>query len=94
MEFQAVPAGRAVEIVRAWALHTWPMRVKEGVRVYTSLGFRSAGSDREAFTSDLSPDEDVSYFNSEHGSVFGVRAQLSDPAPEGMRLSGQRTPPL
>ncbi|WP_131241391.1 DUF6301 family protein, partial [Schaalia georgiae] len=82
MEFQAVPVERAVEIMRAWALHTWPMRVKEGVRVYTDLGFRCAGSDREAFTSDLSPDEDVSYFNSENGSVFGVRVQLTNLVPE------------
>ena len=48
----------AVGIVRAWAQHTWPMRVKEGVRVYTDLSFRCAGSDREAFTSDLSPEEE------------------------------------
>ena len=81
-ELQAVSAERAVEIMRAWALHTWPMRVKEGVRVYTDLGFRCAGSDREAFTSDLSPDEDVSYFNSENGSVFGVRVQLTNLVPE------------
>lgn len=58
MEFEADPAGRAVGIVRAWAQHTWPMRVKEGVRVYTDLSFRCAGSDREAFTSDLSPEEE------------------------------------
>ena len=82
VEFQAVPAGRAVEIVRAWALHRWPMTVDEGVGVYTGLGFRCAGSDPEMFTSDLSPDEDVSYFNSEHGSVFGVRVQLSNLVPE------------
>ena len=55
VEFKAVPAGRAVEIVRAWALHTWPMRVEEGMGVYTGLGFRSAGSDPEASTSDLPP---------------------------------------
>jgi len=82
VEFQAVPVERAVEIMRAWALHTWPMRVKEGVRVYTDLGFRCAGSDPEMFTSDLSPDEDVSYFNSENGSVFGVRVQLTNLVPE------------
>ena len=87
VEFQAVPVERAVEIVRAWALHTWPMRVKEGVRVYTDLGFRSAGSDREAFTSDLSPDEDVSYFTSDHGAVSDVWLQLSNLVPEEGRAA-------
>ena len=39
------------------------------------------------------PDQSVSSFNSEHDSALGVRAQLSDPAPEGKRLSGQQAPP-
>ncbi|WP_026429652.1 DUF6301 family protein [Schaalia georgiae] len=81
-ELQAVSTERAVEIVRAWALHTWPMRVKEGVRVYTDLGFRCAGSDPEMFTSDLSPDEDVSYFTSDHGVISNVWLQLSNVVPE------------
>ena len=82
VEFKAVPAGRAVGIVRAWAQHTWPMRVKEGVRVYTDLSFCCAVSDREAFTSDLSPEEDVSYFTSDHGVVSNVWLQLSNAGTE------------
>ena len=87
VEFKAVPAGRAVEIVRAWALHTWPMRVEEGMGVYTGLGFRSAGSDPEMFTSDLSPDEDVSYFTSDHGVISDVWLQLSNLVPEEGRAA-------
>ncbi|ERH27563.1 hypothetical protein HMPREF1550_02342 [Actinomyces sp. oral taxon 877 str. F0543] len=99
MEFQAVPAGRAVEIVRAWAQHRWPMTVDEGVEVYTGLGFGCAGSDPEMFTSDLSPDEDVSYFNSEHGSECGCSCRTWSPRRDGRRRcrvpgrSSSLTPP-
>ena len=69
------------------------MRVREGVRVYTVLGFRCAGSDPEMFTSYPSPDEDASDFTSDHGTVSNMRVQLSNAVPEeGWEGRGARPP--
>ena len=38
-EFKAVTPERAVQIMRAWAFHSWPMSVQDGIDVYTSFGF-------------------------------------------------------
>ena len=82
MEFQAVPAGRAVEIMRAWALHTWPMTADEGVEVYTGLGFASLTEDRTFFTSDMSPQEVDSFFLIKDDRVRKVSLRLSNWVPE------------
>ena len=82
VEFQAVPAGRAVEIVRAWALHRWPMTVDEGVEVYTGLGFTSPTEDRTFFTSDMSPQEVDSFFIVDGGRVASGALRLSNWVPE------------
>ena len=93
MELEPVPAGRAVEIVRAWVQHRWPMRVREGVRVYTVLGFRCAGSDPEMFTSYPSPDEDASYFTSDHGAVSNVWRSCRTWSPRRGGRAGEPGPP-
>ena len=85
MEFQAVPAGRAVEIMRAWALHTWPMTADEGVEVYTGLGFASLTEDRTFFTSDMSPQEVDSFFLIKDDRVRKVSLRLSNWVPEEER---------
>ena len=85
MEFQAVPAGRAVEIMRAWALHTWPMTADEGVEVYTGLGFTSLTEDRTFFTSDMSPQEVDSFFLIKDDRVRKVSLRLSNWVPEEER---------
>ena len=85
VEFQAVPAGRAVEIVRAWALHRWPMTVDEGVEVYTGLGFTSPTEDRTFFTSDMSPQEVDSFFLTKGDHVRKVSLRLSNWVPEEER---------
>jgi len=82
MEFKAVPAGRAVEIVRAWALHTWPMTADEGVEVYTGLGFTPRPEDRTFFTSDMSPREADSFLAIEGNLVGEVSLRLSNWVPE------------
>ena len=49
--FKTVTPERAVQIMRAWAHHSWPMTVQDGIDVYTSLG--SAGDPPESFASDM-----------------------------------------
>ena len=61
-EFKAVAPQRAVQIMRAWAYHSWPMSVQDGIEVYTGLGFSGGIGSPEMFTSDVSPDEPDSYF--------------------------------
>ena len=82
MEFQAVPVDRAVEIMRAWAQHRWPMTVDEGVGVYTGLGFTSLTEDRTFFTSDMSPQEVDSFLVVEGNLVGEVSLRLSNWVPE------------
>ena len=82
MELEPVPAGRAVEIMRAWALHTWPMTADEGVEVYTGLGFTPRPEDRTFFTSDMSPQEVDSFFIVDGGRVASGALRLSNWVPE------------
>ena len=52
-EFEAVTPERAVEIMRAWAYHSWPMTVQDGIEVCTGLGFTGDPQDPESFASDM-----------------------------------------
>ena len=81
-ELMTVPVDRAVEIMRAWALHTWPMTVDEGVGVYTGLGFTAPTEDRTFFTSDMSPQEVDSFFIVDDGRVASGALRLSNWVPE------------
>ena len=80
--FEAVSPERAVQIMRAWAFHPWPMTVQDGIDVYTSFGFSPHPEEREVFTSDMSPDEADSYFASSDGKIDSVRMLLSNFIPE------------
>ena len=82
VEFQAVPVDRAVEIMRRWTFHRWPMTVDEGVGVYTGLGFTSPTEDRTFFTSDMSPQEVDSFFLAKDDHVRKVSLRLSNWVPE------------
>ena len=73
---------RAGQIMRAWAFHSWPMGVQDGIDVYTGLGFSPHPEEREVFTSDMSPDEADSYFASSDGKIDSVRMLLSNIIPE------------
>ena len=81
-ELMTVPVDRAVEIMRAWALHTWPMTADEGVEVYTGLGFTPRPEDRTFFTSDMSPQEVDSFFIVDGGRVASGALRLSNWVPE------------
>ena len=61
-EFKAVTPQRAVEIMKAWAYHPWPMTVQDGIDVYTSLGFKGDPDKSQFFTSDSSPTETDSFY--------------------------------
>ena len=80
--FEAVIPQRAVQIMRAWAFHSWPMSVRDGIDVYTSLGFTGDLEDPEMFTSDISSEEADSYFVGDDGTIDSVRTYLSNVVPE------------
>ena len=82
VEFQAVPVDRAVEIMRRWTFHRWPMTVDEAVGVYTGLGFAPLPDDRTFFTSDMSPQEADSFFLAKDDHVRKVSLRLSNWVPE------------
>ena len=81
-EFKAVTPQRAIQIMRAWAFHPWPMSIQDGIDVYTGFGFSPHPEEREVFTSDMSPDEADSYFASSDGKIDSVRMLLSNIIPE------------
>ena len=83
--FKAVTPERAVQIMRAWAFHSWPMSVQDGIDVYTSFGFSPHPEEREVFTSDMSPDEADSFFTSEGDQIDSVRTHLSNVVPKEER---------
>ena len=82
VEFQAVPVDRAVEIMRTWTFHRWPMTVDEAVGVYTGLGFAPLSDDRTFFTSDMSPQEADSFLLVDDDRVREVSLRLSNGVPK------------
>ena len=81
-EFKAVTPQRAVQIMKAWAHHPWPITFDEGTRIYTSLGMRGDPQDPELFTSDMSPAKPDSYLVSTNGVIDESVLRLSDWLPE------------
>ena len=82
--FKAVTPERAVQIMRAWAFHPWPMSVQDGIDVYTSFGFSPHPQEPQLFTSDTSPDEADSFFTSEGDQIDSVHTSLSNIIPEAL----------
>ena len=77
-EFKAVTPQRAVEIMKAWAYHPWPITFDEGIRIYTSLGFVGDPAQPRYFTSDMSPTKPDSLFHGKDNMIDGVRLQISN----------------
>ena len=77
-EFEAVTPERAVEIMKAWAYHPWPITFDEGIRIYTSLGFVGDPAQPRYFTSDMSPTKPDSLFHGKGSMIDGVRLQISN----------------
>ena len=80
-EFRAPAVGRFMEIVRAWALHAWPMTRAQGIATYKALGWVRADDDIESFTTDCTGDEAESFFYVEEGKVESVSIAVSPIVP-------------
>ena len=80
-EFRAPAVGRFMEIVRAWALHAWPMTRAQGIATYKALGWVRADDDIESFTTDCTAGEAESFFYASRGLVGLVDVQLSSLMP-------------
>ena len=81
-EFKAVTPQRAVEIMKAWAYHPWPITFDEGTLIYTSLGFKGDPKQPRYFTSDMSPTKPDSTFIVRDGHIEDCRMRLSNWLPE------------
>ena len=80
-EFCAPAVERFMEIVRAWALHPWPMTRAQGVATYEALGWVRADDDIESFTTDCTGGEAESFFYVEGGRVESVSIAVSPIVP-------------
>ena len=80
-EFRAPAVERFMEIVRAWALHPWPMTRAQGIATYEALGWMGADDDIESFTTDCTGDEAESFFYVEKGKVESVSIAVSPIVP-------------
>ena len=81
-EFKAVTPQRAVEIMRAWAYHPWPITFDEGTRIYTSLGMRGDPEEPRFFYSDLAGAEADSSFIMRDYGISNCQVRLSNWLPE------------
>ena len=79
--FRTPAVGRFMEIVRAWALHPWPMTRAQGIATYEALGWMGADDDIESFTTDCTGDEAESFFYVEKGKVESVSIAVSPIVP-------------
>ena len=80
-EFRAPAVGRFMEIVRAWALHAWPMTRAQGIATYKALGWVRADDDIESFTTDCTAGEAESFLYVEKGKVESVSIAVSPIVP-------------
>ena len=76
--FEAYPTDRFIEIVKAWANHSWPITTEEARELYESLGYRAHPSDPSLFISNLSADgEPDSYYTSIDDNVNSIRLTIA-----------------
>ena len=79
--FRAPAVGCFMEIVRAWALHPWPMTRAQGIATYEALGWVRADDGIESFTTDCTGGGAESVFYASRGLVRMVDVQLSSLMP-------------
>ena len=76
--FEAYPTDRFIEIVKAWANHSWPITTEEARELYESLGYHANPSDPSLFISDLSAGgEPDSYYTQHDGYVNTVNITVT-----------------
>ena len=81
-EFKAVSPQRAVEIMKAWAYHPWPITFDEGIKIYTSLGMRGDPEEPDFFYSDLAETEADSYVLTKEEGISSCHIRISNWLPE------------
>ena len=81
-EFKAITPQRAVQIMKAWTYHPWPITFDEGIKIYTSLGFSGDPKQPRYFTSDMSPTKPDSTSIVRDGHAEDCRMRLSNWLPE------------
>jgi len=77
--FEAYPADRFIEIVKAWANHSWPITTEEARKLYESLGYRAYAPKPELFISDFSQTDPDSYITTYNDRVGDARISVSHP---------------
>ena len=76
--FEAYPTDRFIEIVKAWANHSWPITTEEARELYESLGYHAHPSDPSLFISNLSAEsEPDSYYTSIDNNVNSIRLTIA-----------------
>ena len=80
--FEAYSPDRFIEIVKAWANHSWPITTEEARELYESLGYRANPSDPSLFISDLSADgEPDSYYTATGKHINSIRPAIARRCP-------------
>ena len=77
--FEAYPTDRLIEIVKAWANHSWPITTEEARKLYESLGYRAYAPKPELFISDFSQTDPDSYITTYNDRVGDARISASHP---------------
>ena len=81
--FEAYPTDRFIEIVKAWANHSWPITTEEARKLYESLGYHAHPSDPSLFISNLSADgEPDSYYTSIDNNINSIRLTIARRCPD------------
>ena len=76
--FEAYPTDRFIEIVKAWANHSWPITTEEAKEIYESTGYRPYVPDPSLFASDLSKDgEPDSYYTHNDGYINTINITVT-----------------
>ena len=70
--FEAYPADRFIEIVKAWTGHSWPISPKEGRQVFEDLGYKADPSDPDMFSSPFTNGTPDSFFTAQDNIIDNV----------------------
>ena len=70
--YNAYPAYRFIEIVKAWVNHPWPMTPDEGRQLYERLGYKTDREDQDMFYSPFANRGPDSFFTHSDNSISDV----------------------
>ena len=90
--FEAYPADRFIEIVKAWVNHPWPITSDEGRVIYESLGLRGYAPRPNFFWSDFSTDDEPdSYYVVTQDEVGTIDMEVARLVPSDKDVSDYST---